>query len=149
MPSRRTSAVLAQRILEIINGDPGRMTKPVLLEERRQVIELCASQLGEKPKPIAYGRWDEDYTRAVRIVAGYDGANDFLRSLRDSLLQYGSLTVRQADAVLRPPSETEAAELKQMGVTGVEFSWQVREALREARKRDLATLREELDGAAR
>lgn len=142
--TRRTSAVLAQRIMEILSGDPGRTTKPVLLEERRQVIALCVEQLGEKPKPIANGRWDEDYARAIGIVAGYDGPVEFILSLREGLLQYGSLTPKQADAVLRPPLSSELRELELLGVTGVEFSWQVRDALREARKRDLTRLRSEL-----
>lgn len=144
MARKTRSAALAQQILELLACDPGRVTKPTLLEQRRQIIGLCAEELAEKPRPIRNGRWGEDYGRAVRIVLGYQGPVDFIHSLRDGLMQYGSLTTKQAEAVLRPPAPSEVRELANMGVEGVEFSWQVRDALRAARQRDLARLREEL-----
>lgn len=136
---------LAQAVLEVLETQsPRSFTKPQLVDMRLKVIDLCSGQLAAKPPRVKVNRdGDPEYLHAMRLVAGYEGEHEFMLSLQESLSIYGSLTPKQAAAVLAPPRPKEAEMLRGLGVSATYF-WQINEALEMAKAADLAALRDEL-----
>jgi hypothetical protein len=84
-----------------------------------------------------YCKPDREYERAVRLVQGYEGSNNFLRSLKVSIDSFGGLTPKQANAVLAGPYPEDIDNMKVEGIdpTSVRYHWQALDALRDLRAR--------------
>lgn len=128
-----------QAILKTLHhGNPDQLRKAELLSLRKEVIRLAAGGItGEVLPSPRYMKPDRDYERAVRLVQGYEGPNNFMRSLKLSIDSYGGLTPNQADAVLEAPyaQDIERMQLEGIDPTSVQFHWQALDALREMRAR--------------
>lgn len=123
-------------ILEVLSAtDPLRLRKAQLLTMRQRAIEIAVAGIeGRKPPEPMLGAQDEDYLLACSLVLGYEGQNSFIRSLRQALEVYGSLTERQAQAVLAPPHSGQMEQMARYGVEGVSYRWQAEDAIREAQR---------------
>lgn len=134
-PKDVTAEALAQILDVLKTNEPSQLLKRDLVKLRERVIELAQWGLGIASEPPDINTLiDSDYIKALRIVAGYKGKNNFLNDLKKSMAYYGGLTQNQVRAVLSPPDPDAVEQLRNAGVTqDFEYRWEAYDAARAAR----------------